>query len=256
VLHVEGGVATLTVSTATGQYREGVKFKSVLSRTEFEIFVQAPAPRKSADMLATSKLQMQILELARDAKEGSSMETLSATVERSLRLVGQVLTSPRVSHQPIVRVPIDLMRYVISTTRQLAPGATLENILLPCEGGSLIAPADVAPLRLLIGSTIESGMAYTPDNGEVDVALSNDAESIICAVSDSGPGIPEKERDHALQHFYRVGTLQAQGPRLGLAIAVGTAARPVVKVSLETPESGQGLPVGLVLPRARALAGT
>ena len=86
----------------------------MLSRTD-EILNRAPAPRKSAETLATSKLQMQMLELARDAKEGSSMETLSATVERSSRLVGQVPASPRLSHQPIERAPIDLKRDVIGS---------------------------------------------------------------------------------------------------------------------------------------------
>jgi signal transduction histidine kinase len=96
-------------------------------------------------------------------------------------------------------------------------------------------------------------MACTPDNGEVDVALSNDAVSTMCAVSDSGPGIPA-ERDQAFQHFYRGGSPEAQGTRLGRGIAAGTAAR--LEISLETPESGQGLPVGLASPRARVLAGT
>lgn len=206
--------------------------------------------------LATLKLQMQMLEQARDAKERSSlMENLSAAIERSSRLVNQLLTSTRVSHQPIVRVPIDLKRSVISMIQELAPIAALKNIDLSFEGtDGLMVMADETLLRLLIGNIIENAVKYTPEKGKVDVALRGDAESITCAVSDSGPGIPEDERDHVFQRFYRVGTPQAQGTGLGLAIVAETAARLSGKISLSTPESGHGLLVEIALPRAHAVA--
>ena len=205
--------------------------------------------------LATLKLQMQMLEQARDAKERSMlMANLSAAIERSSRLVSQLLTSTRVSHQPIVRVPIDLKRSVISMIQELAPMVALKHIDLSFEGADgLMVMADETLLRLLIGNIIENAVKYTPDKGKVDVVLTSDEESITCAVSDSGPGIPEDERDHVFQRFYRVGTPQAQGTGLGLAIVAETAARLSGKISLKTPESGQGLLVEIALPRAHAV---
>jgi two-component system sensor histidine kinase TctE len=88
------------------------------------------------------------------------------------------------------------------------------------------------------------------------VTLSNDTECIIRVVRDSDRGIPEGERNCVFQHFYRVGTPQAQGTRLGLAIATQTAARLSGKISLKTPESGQGLLAEIAMPRAHAVAGT
>jgi hypothetical protein len=55
-----------------------------------------------------------MFEQARDSKERSRLiETLRAAIERSSRLISQVLASTRVSHHPIVRVPID-MKAVLS----------------------------------------------------------------------------------------------------------------------------------------------
>jgi two-component system sensor histidine kinase QseC len=139
--------------------------------------------------------------------------------------------------------------------QDLAPIAALKNIDLSFEGADgLIVMADKTQLRLLIGNVI--AVKYAPDNGKVDVTLSSDAESIICTVSDSRPGIPEEEREHVLQRFYRMGTPQVQGTGLALAVVAETAARLSGKISLKTPESGQGLPVEISLPRAHAVAGT
>ena len=206
--------------------------------------------------LATLKLQMQMLEQARDDKERASlMENLGAAIERSSRLVSQLLTSTRVSHQPIVRVPIDLKRSIIGMIQELAPIAALKNIDLSFEGADgLVVMADETLLKLLIGNIIENAVKYTPDKGRVEVKLTDDAESITCAVSDTGPGIPEEERRHVFQRFYRVGTPQAQGTGLGLAIVAETAARLSGKITLKTPESGQGLLVEIALPRAHTVA--
>ncbi len=206
--------------------------------------------------LATLKLQMQMLEQARDAKERNSlMENLSAAIERSSRLVSQLLTSTRVSHQPIVRVPIDLKRSVIGMIQELAPLVATKRLELSFDGADgLMVMADETLLKLLIGNIIENAVKYTPDNGKVNVTLRDDAEQIVCAVSDSGPGIPEGERDHVFQRFYRVGTPQAQGTGLGLAIVAETVARLSGKIILKTAENGQGLLVEIALPRAHAVA--
>ena len=112
--------------------------------------------------------------------------------------------------------------------------------------------ADETLLRLLIGNIIENAVKYTPEGGTVDVTLSGDPLNVICAVTDSGPGIPEEERGHVFQRFYRVGTPQALGTGLGLAIVAETIARLSGTIALKTPASGQGLLVEITLPRAHS----
>jgi two-component system sensor histidine kinase QseC len=202
--------------------------------------------------LATLKLQMQMLEQARGASERSAlMHDLHASIERASRLVGQLLTSTRVSHQRIVRVAIDLKRSVIGMIEEIAPLAAQKNIGLSFESEeNLMVMADETLLRQLIGNVIENAIKYTPMDGFVHVALSAGAEHICCAVTDSGPGIPEAEREHVFQRFYRVGTPKAQGTGLGLAIVAEIAARLSGSITLKTPDNGLGLLVEIRLPRA------
>ncbi len=208
--------------------------------------------------LAAIKLQLQMLEQARNAKEREALlADLMGSIERASRLVGQLLTSTRVSHQAISRSPLDLKRQVIAMIEELAPIAATKRINLSLEGtDGLTVMADETLLRLLIGNIIENAVKYTPEQGAVHVALTGDTEEIRCMVTDSGPGIPEEERAHVFQRFYRVGTPKAQGTGLGLAIVAEIVNRLSGSIVLKTPESGQGLAVEITLPRAPVALGS
>lgn len=206
--------------------------------------------------LATIKLQLQLLEKARNEGErNSSLSDLHLSIERASRLVGQLLTSTRVSHQPILRVPIAMRAAIIAIIEELAPLAAQKNIALSFDGSQdASVMADETLLRLLIGNVIENAVKYTPESGMVHVDLLVDEAEICCVVTDSGPGIPEGERAHVFTRFYRVGTPQAQGTGLGLAIVSEITARLSGSITLKTPENGQGLRVEITLPRAHAVA--
>ncbi|MFZ4540665.1 MAG: sensor histidine kinase [Rickettsiales bacterium] len=206
--------------------------------------------------LAALKLQVQMLEQARNTTERNSlMNDLRISIERASRLVGQLLTSTRVSHQPIKRTAIDLKHSVIGMIEELAPIAAQKRITLSFDSPTgLYVMADDTLLRLMIGNIIENAVKYTPEDGDVNVTLSGDDTSIHCNVTDSGPGIPEDERAHVFQRFYRVGTPQAQGTGLGLAIVSEISARLTGTIKLKTPASGNGLLVEITLPRADVAA--
>jgi len=202
--------------------------------------------------LAALKLQMQMLQKARNEPERAGlMADLEASIERASRLVGQLLTSTRVSHQRIDLLPINVKRSVIAMMEEIAPIAAQKNLALALDGDeNLHVLADETLLRQLIGNVIENAIKYTPVNGFVHIALSADDATVCCAVSDSGTGIPEAERAHVFQRFYRVGTPQAPGTGLGLAIVAEIAARLSGSIALKTPENGLGLLVEITLPRA------
>lgn len=204
--------------------------------------------------LATIKLQMQMMQQARNATERAALlADLAASIERASRLVSQLLTSTRISHQPLSRQALDMKQAIIAMMAELAPIAAQKQITLSFDGADgLRVLADETLLRLLIGNVIENAVKYTPESGEVRVELTADEVQIRCAVTDSGPGIPESERAHVFQRFYRVGTPQAQGTGLGLAIVAEVAARLSGGIALKTPANGVGLLVEITLPRVHA----
>jgi two-component system sensor histidine kinase TctE len=67
-------------------------------------------------------------------------------------------------------------------------------------------------------------------------------------VEDSGPGIPEFEREQVFERFHRVRGTPGQGTGLGLAIVREIADRHRGSVDIRTPASGTGTVVTVSFP--------
>ena len=103
-------------------------------------------------------------------------------------------------------------------------------------------------LRLLVRNLLDNAVKYTPEGGRVDVALHRGDGGVRLRVEDSGPGIPEAERERVLGRFYRSpqSAQQAPGSGLGLAIVQAVAERHGARLTLERSEHLGGLCVQLV----------
>ena len=201
--------------------------------------------------LATLKLQFQLLAQTQDPTERMALlEDITASMDRASRLVGQLLTSTRVSHQPIARVEMAWRQMCIAIIEELAPLAAQKKITLSfdCADDTMIM-ADETLLRLITGNILENAIKYTPVGGAVHMALARDGDMECCRISDTGPGIPEEERQLAFERFYRVGSPKAEGTGLGLAIVAESVARLSGSILLKSRDSGDGLLVEIRLPR-------
>ena len=70
---------------------------------------------------------------------------------------------------------------------------------------------------------IDNAIKYTPEGGEIDISLTSNDNETFLSVADSGIGIPEEEREHVFQRFYRVAksrSLPGNGLGLSLVLAV------------------------------------
>ena len=99
---------------------------------------------------------------------------------------------------------------------------------------------------------LDNAIKYTPPGGTVDLAIRRVADRVVLSVDDSGPGIPEQDRDRVLDRFYRATGTQTTGSGLGLAIVKSIADLHGAPISLgRSPRLG-GLRVERELP-GRAL---
>ncbi len=76
-------------------------------------------------------------------------------------------------------------------------------------------------LDRLLGVLLDNACKYAPEDGIVALTVSADAGRATVTVDDSGPGVPEAERDKIFDRFHRASTTMsdAGGAGLGLAIA-------------------------------------
>jgi two-component system osmolarity sensor histidine kinase EnvZ len=93
------------------------------------------------------------------------------------------------------------------------------------EGVTVTAPSDVrvsvkrAGLRRLLTNLIDNALKH---GTQVAVTLTPGTGTVLIAVEDNGPGIPEARREEAFRPFHRLDegrNLQSGGSGLGLAIA-------------------------------------
>jgi two-component system OmpR family sensor kinase len=113
-----------------------------------------------------------------------------------------------------------------------------------------IARADAAvvqgqseALRMMLRNLLDNAVKYTPEGGRVDIGIAHRDGGVELSVDDSGPGLPEGERERVLDRFYRSGEPQAPGSGLGLAIVKSIADLHGAAVSLGASPSLGGLRV-------------
>ncbi len=75
--------------------------------------------------------------------------------------------------------------------------------------------------RQIIFNLCDNAAKYTPKNGEIMITLKDDSSEACIEVKDSGPGIPEEDRERIFDRFYRINKPSSShipGTGLGLAI--------------------------------------
>jgi signal transduction histidine kinase len=82
--------------------------------------------------------------------------------------------------------------------------------------------ADAQRIEQVLGNLLSNAIRYTPAGGAVTVRLWTEAGQVLCAVSDTGPGISPTDLPHVFDRFYRVDKARSRaegGSGLGLSIA-------------------------------------
>lgn len=145
----------------------------------------------------------------------------------------------------------DLVRHVGRQGRTLAEARRLQWSL-EVPGGSLWLGGDSEALRRLMLILIDNAVKYTPERGTVGISLRNSNGTANIHVTDTGIGIPEADRAHIFERFYRADTARSRdsgGAGLGLSIALWIARAHNGDITVQSSE-GQGSCFSVRLPLA------
>ena len=195
-------------------------------------------------------------------REGTSTEELKQSLQqigrssiRATHTVNQLLALARAEGGAAVvqRQQIDLARLVIEVVQDSVPRAMDKHIDLGYDGADPGTPGvsmegNPTLLKELVRNLVDNAINYTPSgrgqSGMVTVRVLPDTfgRVVVFQVEDTGPGVPESERDLVFQPFYRALGNEADGSGLGLPIVREIARQHGSDVELEDVRPGAAMP--------------
>jgi len=229
-------------------------FARLESAFEGERRFTADAAHELRTPLAALKIQAQVALRSTDTAERQiALENVLRGVDRATRLVEQLLILARVDPETAALdyQPVDLHGLAATVMRDLEPLAHAKQIALSLEERaaniSYKVLGDDAQLNLLLRNLVDNAIRYTPKGGCVSVSVRNLA-GLTLEVLDTGPGIPEAEREQVLQRFYRISGTGQDGSGLGLSIVRRIAELHGARLVLSDNETGSGLLASVLWP--------
>jgi len=210
----------------------------------------ADAAHELRTPLAALKIQAQVARRAEnEAQRGAALDNLILGVDRATHLIGQLLTLARLEptgSSAALMAGCDVAAIARQTLADLAPAALDKEIELGLsspDSAMIMGNADM--LGILLRNLVDNAIRYTPRHGRVSVSLMVEQGRVRLEVEDSGPGIPEAERQRVFDRFYRILGNEAAGSGLGLSIVRRIADVHAASLSLAAGEQGTGLRVSV-----------
>lgn len=95
------------------------------------------------------------------------------------------------------------------------------NLVADLNADAAVTIGDIGLIQRVLENLVRNAIRFTPKGGEVTISISERRESVAVAVSDTGPGIPDKDLPRIFDRFYRaVEGEEARSDSSGLGLAI------------------------------------
>ncbi len=115
---------------------------------------------------------------------------------------------------------VELQQLVKKAYEQLKPLASEIEFSIHIQEKPIIVAADESKLQQAINNLVSNAIKFTPPKGKVVISLHETDNNFIIEVTDTGFGIPEKDKNKIFDRFYKVSRpgIETRGVGLGLSI--------------------------------------
>lgn len=152
-----------------------------------------------------------------------------------------------------VRTPLDFAALAGDTVNLLSTVADDKGVSIKTDIPETALPfiGNKVQLQRLIANLLDNAIKFTPSGGAVSVSVKQDDGNVLLTVADTGCGIPEKDRGHVFDRFYRSdASRNISGNGLGLSLVKATVDSYGGEISFSS-EEGRGTVFTLTLPKRR-----
>ena len=251
----EGGGAMAVMHDVTAQRKNEEMRKEFVANVSHELRTPLTNVRSYAETIRDTA------DIPQDM-ENNFLDIIISETDRMTRIVQDLLTLSRLDsgRAEIKMTRFSLFDAIESVCRAVEleaqrRGHTLERLY----GDTLpMIMGDRNRLEQVMMNVVGNSIKYTPDGGVITVDAGVRGRNVWIEVSDTGIGIPQKDRERIFDRFYRVDKARSResgGTGLGLSIAREIVLRHHGTIALASHD-GPGTTVRIVLPIRQKEEGT
>jgi two-component system sensor histidine kinase CreC len=181
------------------------------------------------------------------------LDNILAESARSERLINRLLELSAIESRKSLDGggQVDLTEIVRHAIDQARPLADVARLAIRFDGpeSPVTTKGDSFILRAAITNLLENAIDFSPQGGEIHIALGSGDGGIELAIRDHGPGIPDYARERIFERFYslRHHSSRRKGTGLGLTLVKEAAELHGGSIQL-APADGGGTVARLTLP--------
>lgn len=224
--------------------------RSFISKRQFV----ADAAHQLRTPLAGLKMQAELALRLDDSQEiRHSLAQICKAADHATHLANQLLALARVetdSHKTEQMKKLDLLAVAKNSIEFWIATAFNKRLDLGFEGDSLDCQiiGNALLLNEMLNNFIDNALRYTPAEGKVTVRVFRDNDAVCLEIEDTGPGIPEDQRELVFERFYRILGSNQEGCGLGLAIAREIIYFHDAKIFILSGAEGKGTLIKAIFP--------
>jgi signal transduction histidine kinase len=172
------------------------------------------------------RLRLEAASLKAGPELSDELDAAEREVVRLARLLTALLTLAREGDRPPARQAVTVAEALERAVERWEERGMQSGHRLRLERADLsVAAVSEEDLAIMLDNLIENALVYSPGGGTVTLRCGREADEIVVAVEDEGPGLQAGEEERVFERFGRGSSGQAtHGTGLGLAL-VATLAR-------------------------------
>lgn len=192
------------------------------------------------------RIELLALELPEGNEEIASVRTEG---KRLAEVLDDLLDLALAEHAAADLRLTDIGALVAERIAAWRPLADEKGVRLGGERRAVTAWADPVALSSALDAVIDNALKFTPEGGEVTVAVASQGDTCTIVVADGGPGLTDEELDRVGDRFWRSNRHQnIKGSGLGLSISRVLLAAGGGSIAY-APNEPHGLRVTVTVPR-------